>query len=85
MPPHPRDGRTLLGYLGGPNTHHHNHIRRCRHRIRRFELGGWVHKSRGEEAERTHAAMRQTSLSSRHESSLVLAETLASSAQCPQF
>ena len=38
MPPHPRDGRTLLGYLWGPHTHHHGHIRRSRHRIRRFEL-----------------------------------------------
>ena len=38
MPPHPRDGRKLLGYLLGPHTHHHDHIRRYRHRIRRFEL-----------------------------------------------
>ena len=37
--PHtPRDGRTLLGHLGRAHTHHHNHIRRSRHRIRRFEL-----------------------------------------------
>ena len=49
---------------------------------------GWVggcKNSRGEEEERTHAAMHETSLSSRHESSLVLAETLSSSAQCSQF
>ena len=36
--PHPRDGRTLLGHLQGAHTHHHNHFRRSRHRIRRLEL-----------------------------------------------
>ena len=38
MPPHPRDGRKLLGHLGGAHTHHHDHIWRSRLRIRRFEL-----------------------------------------------
>eukprot|EP00966_Prymnesium_polylepis_P216404 5009679-Prymnesium_polylepis.1 len=28
MPPHPRDGRTLLGHPGKAHTHHHDHIRR---------------------------------------------------------
>jgi hypothetical protein len=42
MPPHPRDGRTLLAHLGGAHTHHHNHIRRCRHRIRRYRITVWV-------------------------------------------
>ena len=36
MPPHPTGGRTLLDDLGGPRTHHQDHIRRCRHRIRPF-------------------------------------------------
>ena len=38
MPPHPRHGKILLGHLGRTHTHHHDHIRRSRHRIRRFEL-----------------------------------------------
>ena len=40
MPPHPRDGKTLLGHLGGPHTHLHNHIRCCRCTVldRWFEL-----------------------------------------------
>ena len=42
MPPHPRDGRTLLAHLGGAHTHLHNHIRRCRHRIRRYRITVWV-------------------------------------------
>jgi len=42
MPPHPRDGTTLLAHLGGAHTHHHNHIRRCRHRIRRYRITVWV-------------------------------------------
>ena len=42
MPPHPRDSRTLLAHLGGAHTHHHNHIRRCRHRIRRYRITVWV-------------------------------------------
>jgi hypothetical protein len=38
MPPHPRDGRKLLGHLQGAHTHHHDHIWRSRLRIRRLEL-----------------------------------------------
>ena len=40
MPPHPRNNRTLLDDLGGPHTLHQDHIWRCRHRIRPFELRG---------------------------------------------
>ena len=36
MPLCPRGGRALIGHLRGPNTPHHNRIRRCRHRIRRY-------------------------------------------------
>ena len=38
MPLCPRDGRALIGHLRGPNTPHHNRIRRCRHRIRRYRV-----------------------------------------------
>ena len=47
MPLCPRDGRALIGHLRGPNTPHHNRIRRCRHRIRRYRVTLTVRVSYG--------------------------------------